>query len=163
MKKNKGQAAVEFAITLPFFAVILAGLMQLSVLMIHRVELVFVERAVMRYMTAEGEERDGDRVKSFAREIAGKSGLKGDAVECKISAAGVDVPSSADPFGLLSGIAGAKIELTYKEKLFPAFAGISGKQDIEFKTTIYSGSGPALQFKIKEKAGEIWDSLSQKH
>jgi hypothetical protein len=84
-------------------------------------------------------------------------------VECKISAAGVDVPSSADPFGLLSGIAGAKIELTYKEKLFPAFAGISGKQDIEFKTTIYSGSGPALQFKIKEKAGEIWDSLSQKH
>ena len=162
MKKNKGQAAVEFAITLPFFAVILAGLMQLSVLMIHRVELVFVERAVMRYMTAEGEERDGDRVKSFAREIAGKSGLKGDAVECKISA-GVDVPSSADPFGLLSGIAGAKIELTYKEKLFPAFAGISGKQDIEFKTTIYSGSGPALQFKIKEKAGEIWDSLSQKH
>ncbi len=125
-------------------------------------ELACVERGVMRYMTAQGEETGGDGVKSFANEMAGKCGLKSGNLSCSVTPAGVGSPQNLDPFGLLSGLAGVKIELAYKEELFPAFAAITGKRSVELRTEIYSASGPALQFRIKEKAGQLWDMLTKK-
>jgi len=163
LKRTKGQAMTEFVLMLPLFIIIFASLMQFFILMSHYMVLAYVERAVMRYMTAPGEEITADKVRAFAAELAGKCGLKRGYLSCQITPVGCGSLKDIDPFGLLRGFAGVKIELSYKEKLFPAFAAITGRENIELKTKIYSAAGPALQFKIKEKAGQLWNMLTQNH
>jgi hypothetical protein len=159
IKKSKGQAMTEFVMVIPVFILLLAGICQMSVLMIRRIELAMVEREVMRYVTADGEDKDKDKTEAFIKEYAGKIGLDKDKLTYDPKGRLMNIDEGMDKMGLLEDVGGIKINLYYDEKLMKVFAAIMNRDTVTLKTTLSTAAGSCMKFKIAEKANEVWDKI----
>jgi len=160
IKDNRAQAMTEFVIMLPIFILLLAGLCQMSILMIRRIELAMVEREVMRYLTADAEEKDRDKTEEFIKEYAGKIGLDREKITYEPHSRLGGTDKGMDKMGLLENVSGITINLSYDEKLTKLFAVIMNKDTITLKTTLSTAAGSCLKFKIAEKAKEVWANVT---
>lgn len=159
---KKAQAMTEFVMVLPIFIILLAGLCQMSILMIRRIELAMVERETMRYLTADAEDKDKDKTAEFIKEYAGKIGLDEDKLSYEPNGRLVNTDKGMDKMGLLENVSGITINLSYEEKLMRVFAVMINKETITLKVSLSTASGSCLKFKIKEKAGEVWGKIMNK-
>ncbi|MEI7542422.1 MAG: TadE family protein [bacterium] len=158
-KNYKAQAITEFVMVLPILIMLMAGLCQMSIIMIRRIELSMVEREVMRYLTADSEDKDKVKVEAFLKEYAGKLGMNPQKISYRPQGRFVRPDKTIDELGLLENVSGVIIHITYEQKLMKAFAAITQKQTIILSTTLSSAAGLCMKFKINEKAKEVWGNL----
>ena len=160
IKNKKAQSVTEFVMVLPVLIMLLAGLCQLSSIMITRIELAMVEREVMRYLTADAEDKETEKVEAFIMEYAGKIGLDKDKISYKPKGRLFNADKSMDKMGLLENVSGITINLEYEEELMRVFALMTGRETLVLKTSLATAAGSCMKFKIKEKAEEIWGKIT---
>ncbi len=161
LKRCNAQAMTEFVLVLPVFLLLLAGMYQLSLLSLRRIELAMVEREVMRYVTADAEEKDADKVRAFAAECAGKLGMQADKLGYEQESMGIIGMEKVESFGLLDNLQGIRFKLTYEEKLSGFFAAVMKRECVTLTTKLYTAAGSSFKFKPAQKAREIWDGLTK--